>query len=162
MNPSDILKYGHRTLHQSLQDLPDSEWEAGDVCGIWSTKDVLSHLTSYEWMLVDVLNSFLGVEDAPVLNQMRTLPPDEFNRSQVEQRRGKTAREVLAELDEAHRRVMALVGQIPPETWRQAGTLPWYGDEYALDDFIVYTFYGHKREHSAQVNAFKDVLKKRG
>ena len=30
------------------------------------------------------------------------------------------------------------------------------------DDFIVYSFYGHKREHMAQVNVFKDTLKQRG
>ncbi len=40
------------------------------------------------------------------------------------------------------------------------GTLPWYGMEYALDDFIVYTFYGHKREHSAQIAAFGDLLRR--
>ena len=30
--------------------------------------------------------------------------------------------------------------------------------EYSLEDFIVYTFYGHKREHSAQIAAFRDRL----
>lgn len=51
---------------------------------------------------------------------------------------------------------MALVAQIPAETARLTGTLPWYGAEYALDDFVVYTFYGHKREHSAQIAVFRD------
>jgi len=31
--------------------------------------------------------------------------------------------------------------------------------DYALDDFIVYTNYGHKREHSAQIAAFRDGLR---
>jgi hypothetical protein len=66
--------------------------------------------------------------------------------------------DVLAELNEAHARVMALATRIPAETYRQNGTLPWYGPEYDLDDFIVYTFYGHKREHSAQIAAFGDQL----
>ncbi len=26
----------------------------------------------------------------------------------------------------------------------------------ALDDFLVYAYYGHKREHSAQIAAFRD------
>jgi len=29
---------------------------------------------------------------------------------------------------------------------------------YALDDFLVYAYYGHKREHSAQIAAFRDRL----
>ena len=46
------------------------------------------------------------------------------------------------------------------ETLRQVGTLPWYGAEYALDDYLVYAFYGHKREHSGQISVFKDHLPK--
>jgi hypothetical protein len=54
--------------------------------------------------------------------------------------------------------VMSQIAQIPAEKLREAGTLPWYGMEYSLDDFLVYTYYGHKREHSAQVDAFRDKL----
>ena len=43
---------------------------------------------------------------------------------------------------------------------RNKRSFPWYGKEYALDDFIVYTFYGHKREHSAQIAAFRDLLRR--
>ena len=51
-----------------------------------------------------------------------------------------------------------LLAQIPYEGRRLNGTLPWYGEEYDLEDFIIYTFYGHKREHSAQIAAFRDQL----
>lgn len=159
LNAADILYYGHRTLHQSLDDLPIAAWETGGVCGIWSVKDIVSHLTSYELMLIDVLTGFVGGGETPVLDQMLTLDPDEFNRIQVEGRRDMPSRDVVTELDIAHERVLTLARQIPPEIWREAGTLPWYGAEYSLDDFIAYSFYGHKREHSAQVNVFKDVLK---
>lgn len=37
--------------------------------------------------------------------------------------------------------------------------MPWYGDAYALDDLIVYMYYGHKREHNAQIAAFRDRFK---
>jgi hypothetical protein len=53
---------------------------------------------------------------------------------------------------------MELITQIPPQTLRQPGTIPWYGAEYALDDLLVYMYYGHKREHSAQVGVFRDQL----
>ena len=52
--------------------------------------------------------------------------------------------------------------KIPVEVLRRPGTLPWYGAQYALDDFIVYQYYGHKREHTAQINVFKDLLKQSG
>jgi hypothetical protein len=65
---------------------------------------------------------------------------------------------VLGEYNDTQARVMLLAPTITPEVWRKAGTLPWYGMEYALDDFIVYSFYGHKREHSAQIAVFRDLL----
>jgi hypothetical protein len=54
---------------------------------------------------------------------------------------------------------MGLITGISAEMRQRPGTLPWYGMEYALDDFIVYQYYGHKREHMAQVNVFKDFRK---
>ena len=69
---------------------------------------------------------------------------------------------VLEEYQESHTRVMVLARRIPDETYRQNGIIPWYGAEYCLDDFIVYSNYAHKREHSAQVNIFRDKLKQTG
>jgi len=51
---------------------------------------------------------------------------------------------------------MSMAAQLSPEVFRQTGTLPWYGNAYALDDLLVYMYYGHKREHSAQIAAFRD------
>jgi hypothetical protein len=31
--------------------------------------------------------------------------------------------------------------------------------DYSLDDFIVYTYYGHQREHAAQTAAFRDRIR---
>ena len=64
----------------------------------------------------------------------------------MEARKEKTIQEVLAEYNDTHTQVMTMLAQIPVETRRQTGTLPWYGMDYALDDFLVYTYYGHKRE----------------
>jgi hypothetical protein len=48
---------------------------------------------------------------------------------------------------------------IPQETMREAGTIPWYGDKFDLEDYVIYVGYGHKREHAAQFNVYKDSLK---
>jgi hypothetical protein len=39
------------------------------------------------------------------------------------------------------------------------GLLAWYGAEYDLEDVVAYSQYGHKREHGAQVNVYKDTVK---
>jgi hypothetical protein len=85
--------------------------------------------------------------------------PGVFNDSEVEARRSKSATDVLQEYQDGHTKNMALAARISPETYREVGTLPWYGAEYSLDDYIVYSFYGHKREHGAQINLYKDQIK---
>lgn len=155
MNPNDILKYGHRTVLGAIHDIKDDQWTVGGVCGVWSCKDVIGHLGVYELVLVDVLGTFLSHTPSPVFMEMGEMGPLEFNDTQAARRKNKTADEILREYTNAHARVMELVPQIPAETWRKTGTLPWYGEEYALDDYVVYSNYGHKREHTAEINAFR-------
>jgi hypothetical protein len=157
MNASDILMYGHGTVLQSIEGLPESAWEAPGACGVWSIKDIIAHLASYEHVLVDVLTTFVSSSPTPYLSKF-TDPGGNFNDPEVAARKGKSVYEVLGEYNDTHEQVRSLAARIPAETFRQTGTLPWYGMEYALDDFIVYTQYGHKREHSAQIAAFRDRL----
>ena len=157
MNASDILKYGQGTVIQAIEGLPESAWETPGACGVWSIKDIIAHLASYEHVMVDVLSTFVSSGSTAYLSKF-TEPGGGFNDSEVALRKGKTVSEVLGEFNDTHAQVLSLAARIPMETFRQTGTLPWYGMEYALDDFIVYTQYGHKREHSAQIAAFRDHL----
>jgi len=160
MNAADILKYGNRTLHSTLARIPVEEWTTPGVCGVWSVQEIIAHLASYEEILVDILGAFLGNEQAPHLEQylQRGMA---FNDLAVAERQGQSSREALAEYDRHHAAVMALIPRLPVELLRRPGALPWYGAEYALDDYLVYQFYGHKREHSAQIAVFSDVLEQK-
>lgn len=158
MNAVDILKYGQLTVLNTFEGFPESARETPGACGVWSVKDIIAHLASYEHVLEDVLTPFVGSgtnASGPYLARF-TEPGGQFNDTEVNMRKEKSMQEVLDEFNDAHANVMTLVVQIPAETLRQTGTLPWYGMDYALDDFLVYTYYGHKREHSAQIAAFRD------
>lgn len=155
MNALDVLRYGHQTVQQTVDGLPQDVWVTPGACGAWSPKEVIAHLASFEHVLEDVLTTFTGGGPTPYLDRFAQ---DTFNDAQVAQRQHLAPAEALAEYVETHARVMDRTRRIPPETWRLVGALPWYGAEYALDDFIVYTFYGHKREHCAQIAALRDRL----
>lgn len=147
-----------RVTLRTLEGFPESAWETPGACGAWSVKEIIAHLASYEQVLADVLTTFLDGGPTPYLTRF-TEQSDQFNATEVALRKEQTMREVLGELNDTHIHVMSLVAQIPRETLREVGTLPWYCKEYALDDFLVYTYYGHKREQSAQVAAFRDHLR---
>lgn len=157
MNALDILKYGQQTVLQTLAEFPEEEVETPGACGTWSVKDIIAHLASYEEVLVGVLSTFVGRNPTPTLDKFIE-PGGQFNDNEVGKRKGRILREVLDEFNDAHAQVMSLAEKIGPERYRHSGTLPWYGMDYALDDFIVYVFYGHKREHSAQIAAFRDLV----
>jgi len=158
MNPADVLKYGHTFVTRTLDGLPLSEWEAGGVCGVWSVKDIIGHLVFYEHLLTEVLAPFADLNIEIKLLPQTASP--EINDIQAANRKDHTPEQVLAEyIDTFTFNQTQVVPKVPAAVWSQVGTLPWYGAEYSLDDYIVYTFYGHKREHSAEINVFKDKLK---
>ncbi len=160
MNAGDVLKYGHLWVHKHLEGLTDEEWETPGVCGWWSVREIMAHLASFEQVLVEVLDSLITSQPTPNLDQYKTMSGDKFNEVQVSQRKGKSPSEVLEEYDRLHEEVRQRLPKIPDATRRQAGLLPWYGMEYDLEDYIVYAFYGHKREHCAQIAMYRDKIKK--
>jgi uncharacterized damage-inducible protein DinB len=155
VNIMDILKYGHQSVLDTVAGLPAAEWETSGVCGVWSVKDILAHLTSFEHVLVDVLNSLHAGGPTPYLDRFGS---EGFNDGEVSKRKNETPMRILAEYKETQAKTMELVARLPAEKCRQPGTLPWYGEEYSLDDFVVYTYYGHKREHCAQIKLFRKRL----
>jgi hypothetical protein len=158
MNANDVLRYGHLTLLATLDALPAGQAEAPGVCGVWSAKDVVAHLASYELLLAELLEAFVAGRQQAFVSPMDAA----FNDEQVARRRSLSLAEARDEYERAYGRVSELIGQVPAEQRRQAGELPWYGAEYDLEDYLVYAFYGHKREHSAQIAAFCDRLRPAG
>lgn len=154
MNTLDILKYGHQTVLEAVKKLPDEAWTVPGVCGKWSVKDIIAHLASFEQVLSEVLTQQREPEQpAPTLELFRSSPG--FNDDQVALHKDKPATEVQADYEATHAQVMARATELAPEAFHKNGALPWYGANYDLDDFIVYTFYGHKREHCAQIKLFR-------
>ena len=155
MNAIDVLRYGHGTLLSALDAAPDGHTETPGACGIWSVKDIVAHLASYEQVLVELLACFVDGRPEAFVSPLDAA----FNDAQVARRGQMSLDEVRAEYENAHRRVTELIQQTQADQRRQAGLLPWYGPEYDLEDFLVYTYYGHKREHSAQIAAFADTVR---
>lgn len=153
MNAVDVLMYGQRTLTRAIDRLGPDDWTAPEALGTWTAKDIVGHLGAFEVRFVEILSGFAGEPYEPrlILADAAT-----FNDDQAAVRADWTVDTIMAELVDAHTRVMELARRIPVERWREVGTIPWYGLEYSLDDLAVYTMYGHKREHTAQLEAVLD------
>lgn len=160
MHALDMLEVGHQMVLDSVRDLPKREIEAGGACGIWSIKDIIAHLTAYEALVADILTSLTHPGNhTPVLERFLS-DPAAFNDAEVENRQGRSLEDILDEYTAMHCYVIDEIIRIPEATLREPGALPWYGDAYDVEDFLVYTSYAHKREHCAQIEAFKDNWQK--
>jgi hypothetical protein len=155
MNTLDVLRHGHRTVLQAVAGLEREGWEVPTVVGVWSTKDIIAHLSSFEAVLIDVLTG-IGDDEAetPVLDAFRA-GPAEFNDAQVAMRAHLAPDDVLREYEANFEAALELARTLPDDVRTRNGLLAWYGSEYDLDDFITYMFYGHKREHTAQIKLFR-------
>ena len=156
MNAVDMLAYGQRMILETIDQFRTDDWQRVAL-GVWTTKDLVGHLGAFEARFADVLATF--VDERPVSGLLGT-DPATFNDDQAAVRRDWTVEAVLAELHEAHDRTLAYASRLPPERWREVGTIPWYGPEYSLDDLLVYTMYGHKREHHPQLEAVREAAER--
>jgi len=152
VNPVDVLRYGQQTIDGLVVQLRPDDWEAVAL-GVWTSKDLVGHLGAFEVRFADILAMFLG--ESP---QSDLLQDDytTFNDDQAAIRREWSVVDVLDEYRGAYDRVMRFASRVPEERWTLVGTIPWYGPEYALDDLLVYSMYGHKREHAPQLEAVLD------
>jgi hypothetical protein len=149
MEALDVLRYGQRTIRSTIDRYRPDDW--GRIAlGVWTAKDLLGHLGAFEVRFADELAPFAGAER---LSDLTSKDPATFNDEQAAIRKDWPVEQVMGEFFEAHDRVLRNARLIDGATWRQVGTIPWYGSEYSLDDLLVYRMYGHKREHDPQLGA---------
>jgi hypothetical protein len=158
MNLDDVLKYGHQTVMNSINGLDEADSLVSGVCGFWTVRDIIAHLSSHELLLRDILNQFLGKMTTSDLDNYLAQGYT-FNDLEVDKRKGMSYAEIVREYESAQAEVRELAARVSIEKRRQLGTLPWYGAEYDLEDLIAYSNYGHKREHCAQIAVYRDTLK---
>ena len=152
MNISETLQNSNLQVIRALDGLPEKAWDIPGACGDWSVKDVVAHLASYEHLIVDVLNIFLGGKLTPTIERWVN-SRSTFNTEEVEARKYATAQQVMDEFQGTQVEASSFIMQIPPEKDQQPGTLPWYGNQNSLADFIQ-EMYNHILEHCAQISAF--------
>lgn len=152
MNMSEALQNANLLVIRALDGLPEEEWDMPGACGDWSVKDIVAHLASYEHVIVDILNTFLGGELTSTVKHWMSSRAT-FNAEEVEARKFATAQQVMDDYQNTQVEAASLIMQIPPEKIQQAGTMPWYGGQHNLADFMQ-QMCDHISEHVAQISAF--------
>jgi hypothetical protein len=98
----------------SYAGLSDSELLKPGVTGAWSVRDILAHVTAWEEEALKYLPLILEGGKPPRYS-VTYGGIDAFNARMTEQKSGLSLAEVLAQQDETHQRLIALVQSVPEE-----------------------------------------------
>lgn len=159
MNMIDVMRSGHQMVMTTVDGLEPARWEVPFyVVGVWTTKHIVAHLASFEAVLIDVLTA-IHDDDAntPVLDEILA-GPAQFNDAHVAIREHLTPDDVLRQYESNFEEALELARALPEDVRTRNELLEWYGSDYDLEDLIAYMYYGHKREHSAQIKLFRKTL----
>jgi len=156
MHAADVLMYGHFTFMGTLEEFPAAQRATSGAVGFWSVTNLVGHIGSFELVLVEILEDLLAPRPTPLCDALLA-DGQAFNDQQVDVlRKSWTYKMCLEEYLAAHEEVRTLMARLPADLLRATGAIPWYGETYDLEDLITYQYYGHKREHSGQIQTFRD------
>lgn len=150
---------GHEYLLDALNGL-DATQDNQVVCGTWSLKDVLGHLTSYERVRNDLLISY--VAESPVATPFWDIITERghlgYNDYESHRRKAENYDDILKEYLEFYKKNIELIPQIPHEKLMSIGTISWFYPQFDVEDFLIYSGLAHKLEHGSQINLLKTKL----
>jgi len=136
------LEQARNELRASHQGLSDEEMRRLGAVGEWSVKDVLSHVASWdEVMLPDLVRIARGETPALASVDLESASFDSANAAIMSQRRDLPLAQVLRELDTDHADVTAAVGRLPDSSLAEG----------QFGRLLIQITAAHDREHAAGI-----------
>lgn len=141
----DKVESAWAAFHASYAGLPESDLFVPGVCGHWSIRDLIAHVTWWDEEAITHLPMVLDGKTPPRYS-VTYGGIDAFNEMKTNEKRDLTLAEVLGEAAETHGRLLAYLGDVPPE--RLKGTK--FTHRLRLDT------YGHYPIHAADIRAWRE------
>jgi hypothetical protein len=152
------IRREHQTLLGLLQEVPDEDFLVPGVCGKWSLKDILAHLSEWHRLALNWYQT--GLKNAqPEMpkrgykwNQLH-----ELNHEFYLKHRDKSLTGVRSMFTRSHKQIMKLIEALPENELLQPGFYDWT-TKYPLTTYLHPNTSGHYRW---AIKHIKKWLKKR-
>lgn len=136
------LAESRRDLHRATQGLSGEEMTQVQVEGVWTIKDVLGHIASWEEICLEPLRRYAdgdpfkveAIKDYLILNEELAARKQDIPLDAI-----------LDELDAIRQELVAAASKLSAEQWEQRVLFPW-GDEGAVAEMLD-ELYQHELEH---------------
>jgi hypothetical protein len=143
------LDHGFKTFMDCLGQLTEDELTSTPVVGNWTVKDVVVHV----WLRADEALHTAKAWDGPRPWQTGVSFDDDWNETQVADRRALPLITVVDNAYGAHRRLMHFIDLSDAATLARVGGSPW-GDTMTMADFL-YDIAEHYVVHADQLKLYQ-------
>jgi len=144
------LAESRRALHQAIEGLNEEEMTQVQVEGVWTVKDVLGHIASWEEICLAPLCHYVdgGPFDAQVIKDYLA-----WNDEQATRKRDIPLDAILDELATIRQELVTTASKLSADQWEGRVSVPWGGRETvaeALDGLCQ-----HELEHVRTIQQWR-------
>ena len=135
-------------LLQAVEGLSAQEMAAAPAVGEWTVKDILGHITAWEWEAVKTVEQTLAGQ-RPDLLDIEDM--DAWNAAQVAAWRDRPLDEVLTELHRSRQALVEAISRLDEAQFEAADAFPQLGGS-SLRQLLDWK---HDRHHAADLEAWR-------
>jgi uncharacterized damage-inducible protein DinB len=154
-NVINELREARTMLLDAIEDLSPDQMVRPGVIGLWSIKDVLSHLVTWEAELVTALSR---------LEQHKQRPPriveiddiDEWNAEQYHANAARSLDAVLEDLHGVHRHLLRALDGLSDRTLDDNRLWSWMEGE-PLSYLVAENAIWHEQEHAEEIREWREA-----
>jgi uncharacterized damage-inducible protein DinB len=140
-----------QALHRAIQGLGVGEMIQVQVEGVWTIKDVLGHITSWEETCLEPFRRYAsgGPFQVDVIKDYVA-----WNDQQAARKRDVPLDVILDELAAVRRGLVDAARQLPPERWEHRVPFSWGGEGTIAD--VLDVFIQHELEHVCAIQRWRE------
>jgi len=144
------LAESRRALHQAIQGLSEEEMTQVQVEGVWTIKDVLGHIASWEETCLEPLRRYAdgGPFEVEVIQDYLA-----WNDEQAARKRDTPLDTILDELAAIRQALVAAASRLSAEQWEQQVPFSWGGEGTMAE--VLDVFYRHELEHLRTIQQWR-------
>lgn len=154
MTKEDVLTKlaeSRQTLRQAIQGLGEEEMTQVQVEGVWTIKDVLGHIASWEEICLEPLRPYADGKPFQVEDIKDYL---NVNQGLVDRKQDTSLDAILDEWDAIRQELTATASKLSAEQWEQKVISPW-GDEGTVTEMLD-ELYEHELEHAHTIQQWRE------
>ncbi|GAB4571273.1 MAG: hypothetical protein Kow0077_07560 [Anaerolineae bacterium] len=149
------VRKSRQTLLEAMKDLPEDVMVRPGVEGIWSIKDILSHLIAWEAELVTALSRRLarGYKHAPQIVTIEDI--DDWNMEQYHLNAAKPLDVILQDFHGVHKHLLRAIEDLDDKVLTDPLWFEWMEGE-PLAYLILETAVWHEQEHAEAIRDWRE------